>query len=181
MNVSHSSWNLFVAVGWQAFHCSSGSGPATLHTSPQHHDYEPLKRAVQLIADVNDDVESTMKIAENRNEVTNIEALFGNTVQLSSPSRRYILNTKVTFDDGRREHKCLMFLFNNLLLIGKTKGRHKFSAIAKHGFTPHTKADILRGNDIVIKDKGDDGVSIGTFNILVDYVYGNAHHHVCSH
>ena len=129
------------------------------HTSPQHHDYEPLKRAVTLIVDVNDDVESTMKIAESRNEVSSIEASFGNSVQLSSPSRRFILNVAVKFNEGRRESKCRLFLFNNLLLVGKPKGRHKYTAVARHGFTPHTRAEVLQEQTVVIKDMGQDGVS----------------------
>eukprot|EP00946_MAST-07B_sp_MAST-7B-sp1_P005206 g5206.t1 len=127
------------------------------HTSPQHHDFEPLKKAVTLITDVNDDVESTMKIAESRNEVSSIEASFGHTVQLSSPSRRFILNSEISFDDGRREYKCRLFLFNNMLLIGKPKGHHKYAPVAEHKFTPHTRADIVRKQSIALKDKDKDG------------------------
>jgi len=91
---------------------------AELHrnTPATHPDYAGLEKALDQVGDVAMHINEAVKKQAHRNEVVRIQELFGGSVDLVSPSRRFLKQGPLTKVCRASDRKYEFFLFNDLLL-----------------------------------------------------------------
>ena len=126
-------------------------------------DLENAKKALELVDNAAHHSNDTMKRIEQRRKVLEVQALLGNTVELSSPTREFIkegrvskISTKTgdTLKDTLKDLDRYLFLFNDVLFVcswnsltKRVRGGSKYKVKMQFEFDRLVINESIEGDD----------------------------------
>lgn len=91
-------------------------------TAADHPDYKGIGEALVLVSKIADSINSAMRESQNRQDILNIQKLFGKDVDLVTPSRKFIMKGILTKRCRSTDKDFTFFLFNDLLMYAHGGG-----------------------------------------------------------
>ncbi|KAF2077285.1 hypothetical protein CYY_001410 [Polysphondylium violaceum] len=132
------------------------------HTPEGHKDYNNIKKALEEIQNLANNINESKRNAEGLEKIMLIQSSLTKNIELVQPYRRHIKDITILFDKKGRVKERHLFIFNDSILLCKKQSNILPSGIVEssgnHRYIPITHmslygAIILQVDDQVIKHK----------------------------
>ena len=89
------------------------------NTSKEHHDYNAIEQALELVIEVAGEINSSIKHNEKTQQIIAVQKQFSGNIEFVEPGRVFVKDGQMSVMTGKGMKSFHIFLFDDLLVLAK--------------------------------------------------------------